>query len=191
MMDVSHAEVSDAVRRALEEDIGTGDVTSQACIPADRTASGEFLAREAPTLAGKEVFVVGGGNSAGQAALHLARYARHVTILIRSRSLAAGMSYYLVQAVAAAPNVAVRTSTAVAGGGGGVHLERLLLRDRTTGVEETVPADALFVLIGARPLTEWLPNELARDRKGFLLTGADIAGGWPLQRPPFPERAKK
>jgi thioredoxin reductase (NADPH) len=141
---------------------------------------------EAPALAGKEVFVVGGGNSAGQAALHLARYARHVTILIRSRSLAAGMSYYLVQAVTAAPKVAVRTATEVVGGGGGAHLERLVLRDTATGTDETVPADALFVLIGARPLTEWLPNELARDRKGFLLTGADIAGGWPLQRPPFP-----
>jgi thioredoxin reductase (NADPH) len=140
---------------------------------------------EAPALAGKEVFVVGGGNSAGQAALHLARYARHVTILIRSRSLAAGMSYYLVQAVTAAPKVAVRTATQVVGGGGGAHLERLVLRD-PAGTEETVPADALFVLIGAHPLTEWLPNELARDRKGFLLTGADIAGGWPLQRPPYP-----
>jgi thioredoxin reductase (NADPH) len=140
---------------------------------------------EAPTLAGKEVFVVGGGNSAGQAALHLARYARHVTILIRARALAAGMSYYLVQAVGAAPKVSVRTSTEVVGGGGGAHLERLVLRDRTTGSDETVPADALFVLIGARPRTEWLPNELARDRKGFLLTGADIAGGWPLQRPPY------
>jgi thioredoxin reductase (NADPH) len=141
---------------------------------------------EAPALAGKEVFVVGGGNSAGQAALHLARYARHVTILIRSRSLAAGMSYYLVQAVTAAPKVAVRTATEVVGGGGGAHLERLVLRDTATGTDETVPADALFVLIGAHPLTEWLPNELARDRKGFLLTGADIAGGWPLQRPPYP-----
>jgi thioredoxin reductase (NADPH) len=141
---------------------------------------------EAPTLAGKEAFVVGGGNSAGQAALHLARYARHVTILIRSRSLAAGMSYYLVQAVGAAPKVAVRKTTEVVGGGGGAHLERLVLRDTATGAEDTVPADALFVLIGARPLTEWLPNDLARDRKGFLLTGADIAGGWPLQRPPFP-----
>jgi thioredoxin reductase (NADPH) len=141
---------------------------------------------EAPALAGKEVFVVGGGNSAGQAALHLARYARHVTILIRSRSLAAGMSYYLVQAVTAAPKVAVRTATQVVGGGGGAHLERLVLRDTAAGTDETVPADALFVLIGAHPLTEWLPNELARDRKGFLLTGADIAGGWPLQRPPYP-----
>ncbi len=141
---------------------------------------------EAPTLAGKEVFVVGGGNSAGQAALHLARYARHVTILIRSRSLAAGMSYYLLQAVVAAPKVAVRTATEVVGGGGSAHLERLVLRDIATGNDETVPADALFVLIGARPLTEWLPNELSRDRNGFLLTGADIAGGWPLQRPPFP-----
>jgi thioredoxin reductase (NADPH) len=141
---------------------------------------------EAPTVAGKEVFVVGGGNSAGQAALHLARYARHVTILIRSASLAAGMSHYLVRAVGATPNVTVRAATEVAGGGGGAHLERLVLRDRQTGEEETVPADALFVLIGARPLTEWLPPDVARDRTGFLLTGADVAGGWPLERPPFP-----
>jgi thioredoxin reductase (NADPH) len=141
---------------------------------------------EAPTLAGREVFVVGGGNSAGQAALHLARYARQVTILIRSGSLATGMSHYLVQAVEAAPKVAVRAATEVAAGGGGAHLERLVLRDRAAGQEETVPADALFVLIGARPLTEWLPPDLARDREGFLLTGADVAGGWPLQRPPFP-----
>ncbi|HEX5558161.1 MAG TPA: FAD-dependent oxidoreductase [Gaiellales bacterium] len=141
---------------------------------------------EAPTLAGKEVFVVGGGNSAGQAALHLARYARHVTILIRSRSLAAGMSYYLVQAIGAAPKIAVRTATEVVGGGGGTHLEQLVLREAATGKDDTVPADALFVLIGARPLTGWLPTELARDRDGFLLTGADIGGGWPLQRPPFP-----
>ncbi len=141
---------------------------------------------EAPTLAGKEVFVVGGGNSAGQAALHLARYARHVTILIRSRSLATGMSYYLVQAIGAAPRIAVRTATEVVGGGGGAHLEQLVLRDTATGKDDTVPADALFVLIGARPLTGWLPTGLARDRDGFLLTGADIGGGWPLQRPPFP-----
>jgi thioredoxin reductase (NADPH) len=141
---------------------------------------------EAPTLEGKEVFVVGGGNSAGQAALHLARYARRVTILIRSDSLAAGMSHYLVQAVDATPNLVVRTATEVAGGGGEIHLERLVLRDVVTGEDETAAADALFVLIGAHPLTEWLPPELARDRKGFLLTGPDIAGGWPLDRPPFP-----
>ncbi len=141
---------------------------------------------EAPTLTGKAVYVVGGGNSAGQAALHLARYARQVTILIRSDSLAAGMSHYLVQAVGATPNLEVRTATEVAGGDGGAHLERLVLRDTATGGDEAVPADALFVLIGAHPLTDWLPPELARDRKGFLLTGADVAGGWPLDRPPFP-----
>jgi thioredoxin reductase (NADPH) len=96
------------------------------------------------------------------------------------------MSHYLVQAVDATPNLAVRTATKVAGGGGEIHLERLVLRDVVTGEDETAAADALFVLIGAHPLTEWLPPELARDRKGFLLTGPDIAGGWPLDRPPFP-----
>ncbi len=140
---------------------------------------------EAPTLSGRDVFVIGGGNSAGQAALHLARYARHVTVLIRSDSVAAGMSHYLVQAIGGAPNIEVRTRTSISGGGGRAHLERLVLRD-AAGADETVRADALFVLIGARPQTDWLPPGVARDRKGFLLTGADVAAGWPLERPPFP-----
>jgi thioredoxin reductase (NADPH) len=142
---------------------------------------------EAPALAGKDVFVAGGGNSAGQAAVHLARYARSVTLLVRAERLDAGMSHYLVQAVEAAPNVEVRTGTTVVGGGGNGHLEDLVLRDSATGDEHAVAADALFVLIGVRPRTDWLPADIARDRNGFLLTGDDLGGGdgWPLTRRPF------
>jgi thioredoxin reductase (NADPH) len=140
---------------------------------------------EAPALTGKQVFVVGAGNSAGQAALHLARYARKVTMLVRGRSLEASMSRYLVHAVEGAPNVDVRTQTALVGGGGESVLERLDLYDDGSGERETVPADALFVLIGARPLTEWLPEELARDRHGFLLTGGDVGSTWSLEREPL------
>jgi thioredoxin reductase (NADPH) len=140
---------------------------------------------EAPWLSGKNVYVVGGGNSAGQAALHLARYARRVTVLVRAQSLEAGMSHYLIQAVEAAPNVTVRTDTAVVGGGGEGHLQQLVLRD-AAGDDTAVAADALFVLIGARPQTEWLPADIARDEYGFLFTGEDVtAEVWPLERRPL------
>jgi thioredoxin reductase (NADPH) len=138
---------------------------------------------EAPGLTGKDVFVVGGGNSAGQAAVHLARYARRVTVVIRAPSLEAGMSHYLVQTVQATPNIEVLTGTAVVGGGGDAYLQQLVLREAVG--EATVAADALFVLIGAHPETEWLPMEIARDDHGFLLTGDDVtADDWPLERRP-------
>jgi thioredoxin reductase (NADPH) len=140
---------------------------------------------EAPAMTRADVYVVGGGNSAGQAALHLARYARRVTILVRADALDASMSHYLVQAIEATPGIEVRTGTAVTAGGGGGHLERLVLRELATGAEETVSADALFVLIGARPFTDWLPPKLAKDEHGFLLTGEDVRGAWPLERHPF------
>ncbi len=127
---------------------------------------------EAPGLTGKDVYVVGGGNSAGQAALHLARFAQLVTVVVRAQLLGAGMSHYLVQAIEAAPNIEVRTDTTIVGGGGEDHLERLVLRRRATGEQVSVAADALFVLIGARPQTDWLPAEIARDGYGFVLTGA-------------------
>lgn len=139
---------------------------------------------EAPGLTGKDVFVVGGGNSAGQAAVHLARYARRVTVVVRAPSLEAGMSHYLVQTVQATPNIEVLTGTAVVGGGGDPYLQQLVLRE-AAGDEATVAADALFVLIGAHPETEWLPMEIARDDHGFLLTGDDVpADHWPLERRP-------
>ena len=140
---------------------------------------------EAPALKGKDAYIAGGGNAAGQAALHLARYARRVTLVVRATSLEAGMSHYLVQAVEATPNVEVRAGTTVVGGGGDGRLQQLVLRD-SSGEEDTVPADALFVLIGARPQIDWLPPEIARDAHGFLLTGADLDGhDWPLERRPL------
>jgi thioredoxin reductase (NADPH) len=140
---------------------------------------------ESQALAGKQAFVVGGGNSAGQAALHLSKYTQHVTILIRSKSLAASMSQYLIREIETAPNIEVRYRTEVAGGGGDGHLEQLSLRDRDTGDTATEPADRLFVLIGAQPFTEWLPEAVGRDQWGYILTGPDLAERWTLQREPY------
>jgi thioredoxin reductase (NADPH) len=140
---------------------------------------------ETQAIAGKPAFVVGGGNSAGQAALHLSKYAQQVTILIRSHTLAASMSDYLIRQIDAAPNVDVRYRCEVAGGGGSGHLEKLLLRNRRSGETELVPAAGLFVLIGAEPFTGWLPESIKRDRWGFILTGPDTGQDWPLQRAPF------
>jgi thioredoxin reductase (NADPH) len=144
-------------------------------------------ASEAPAMTGKDAYIVGGANSAAQAALHLARYARRVTLVLREQSLGTGMSHYLDQEVQATANVEVRAATEVVGGGGDGHLEYLVLRECATGDEETVAADGLFILIGARPHTDWLPDEIARDRSGFVFTGEDVPSDfrWPLERPPF------
>ena len=144
-------------------------------------------ASEAHALSGKHAYVAGGGNSAGQTALHLARYAHRVTLVVRAASLEAGMSHYLVREVRSTPNVEVRTGTAVVGGGGEGRLQDLVLRETVSGDERTVAADALFVLIGSRPHTRWLPCEIASDRHGFLLTGEDVPDDdrWPLERRPF------
>jgi thioredoxin reductase (NADPH) len=142
---------------------------------------------ESHAMTGKHAYVVGGANSAGQAALHLARYAKRVTLVVRAQSIDAGMSHYLVREVQATPNVDVRTSTVVVGGAGDGALENLVLRDGVTGDEEMVAADGLFVLIGAKPHTEWLPDAIARDERGFVLTGEDLRSdsSWPLERRPF------
>jgi thioredoxin reductase (NADPH) len=132
-------------------------------------------ASEAPLVAGQDVYVVGGANSAGQAVLHLARYARRVTLVVRAASLAAGMSHYLVQQIQATPNIDVRTGTEVVGGGGDGRLEHLVLRCRVDGVQQTVGASALFLMIGARPHTEWLPATVEQDDAGFVMTGADLS----------------
>ncbi len=143
-------------------------------------------ASEAPAMAGEDVYVVGGANSAGQAALHLARYARRVTLVVRAQSLDAGMSHYLVRQVEAAPRVEVRLGTEVVGGGGDGWLEHLVLRDGGGGATETVEAGGLFLNLGARPNTDWLPAEIGRDAGGFVLTGTDLepGGAWPLERTP-------
>jgi thioredoxin reductase (NADPH) len=181
----------DRVVRAPVVILATGATYRRLGVPAlERlTGAGVFYggpAAEAHALDGAEVFVAGGGNSAGQAVLYLARHARRVTLVVRGPSLTAGMSHYLVHEIEATPSIDVRTGTTVAGGGGDGHLRELVLRDGATGAEETVAADALFVLIGARPHTGWLPDEVARDPRGFLYTGASVAGhgGWQLDRPP-------
>jgi thioredoxin reductase (NADPH) len=153
------------------------------------TGAGVFYggsASEASGLTGKTVYVLGGGNSAGQAALHLARYAATVTVVVRAQSLEARMSDYLVRAIEAAPKIEVRVGTEVVGGGGEGHLQRLELRESVSGEQTTVAADALFVLIGARPQTEFLPQDVARDEYGFLRTGDDLSPDeWPLERSPL------
>jgi thioredoxin reductase (NADPH) len=141
---------------------------------------------EAPAMAGEHVYVVGGANSAGQAALHLARFAARVTLLVRGESLAASMSDYLITQVERTPNVDVRSCTRVADGHGQARLEALTLEDARTGQREQVPAVAVFVMIGAEPRTKWLRN-LRLDDRGFILTGRDVPPeSWPLTRAPLP-----
>ncbi len=142
----------------------------------------------APALPGRDVYLLGGANSAGQAALHLARYARSVTLVVRAQSLDAGMSDYLIRQVQAEPKLRVLLGTEIVGGGGDGWLEQLVLRNSADGREETVDADVLFLMIGARPHTEWLPSELDRDEQGFVFTGMDLRDdhAWTLDRSPFP-----
>lgn len=142
---------------------------------------------EVPATTGQEVFVVGGANSAGQAALHLARYAKRVTIVVRAGSLHAGMSDYLVRQIEATDNIDVRVGAEVVDGGGTGKLEHLVLEERDSGERCTVEADALFLMIGARPNTDWLPAEVERDPQGFVLTGSDVerSPGWTLDRSPL------
>jgi thioredoxin reductase len=143
---------------------------------------------EAPAMRGRHVFVVGGGNSAGQAAVHLSRYADKVSVLIRRASLVETMSDYLIRELDALPNVVVRPRVQVVGGTGIDFLETVTVRDLDTGAE-TVEQAVLFVLIGSEPRTDWLGGALARDRWGFLRTGAqlnadDVLPAWPLERSP-------
>jgi thioredoxin reductase (NADPH) len=146
---------------------------------------------EARAMKDREVYVVGGANSAGQAAVHLARYAARVTMLVRGPTLADSMSDYLIQEIGSAANIEVRCRVAVTGGAGPGRLDRLTLTSLDSGTTETVPASALFVLIGAEPRTQWLPDAVQRDPSGFVLTGTDLIRdgqapvGWPLGRLPM------
>jgi thioredoxin reductase (NADPH) len=142
---------------------------------------------EAPAMVGEEVCVVGGANSAGQAALHLAGHASRVNLLVRGGSLASGMSDYLVRQIEATPNIEVRLRTRAVEGYGEVHLETLTVEDIGTGLREDVAAAALFVMIGAEPRTEWLGHTIWRDHRGFVLTGRDVPReGWRSDRSPLP-----
>jgi thioredoxin reductase (NADPH) len=145
---------------------------------------------ESRAMQDQNVFVVGAGNSAGQAAVHLARYARAVTLVVRGDNLANSMSRYLIRAIESTPNVFVRHQTEVIDGGGDGTLESITLADRTTGAVEEAPAAALFVMIGGEPRTQWLPREIARDLEGYLVTGRDLRERsdirWRHDREPLP-----
>ena len=147
-------------------------------------------ASEAAQCEGEDVYVVGAANSAGQAVLNLAKYAKRVVLLVRGPSLAATMSRYLVERIETAANVEVRLRTEVAACRGQGHLEGLALLDRDSGTREDVDADWLFVFIGAAPRTDWVGADVVRDPHGFVVTGPDLPlgqgpGRWPLERPPF------
>ncbi|HEX3221863.1 MAG TPA: FAD-dependent oxidoreductase [Nocardioides sp.] len=144
-------------------------------------------AAEAAQTAGDVVYLVGGANSAGQAALNFARHAREVVLVVRGSDLLATMSTYLVDRITAAPTITVRCGAEVVAVDGDDHLERLTLADRTTGAREQVEASWLFVFIGAQPRTEWL-GQVARDDRGFVVTGPEVLGTgarWPLTRAPY------
>jgi thioredoxin reductase (NADPH) len=146
---------------------------------------------EAPAFSGKHVLVVGGGNSAGQGALHLARYAMEVQIVVRRDSLRATMSQYLIDQIEKTPNIRLRTCTEIQRVEGDGHVERATLASVTDGTCEVEKADALFVFIGTRPRSEWLPSAVLRDAKGFVLTGRDLmaaegyASIWKERREPL------
>jgi thioredoxin reductase (NADPH) len=172
--------------------LATGATYRRLGVPALEALNGAGVfyggpASEGATMAGEDVYVLGGANSAAQTALHLARYARSVTLVVRAQSLGAGMSHYLVRQVEATPRLQVRLGTEIVGGGGDGWLEHLVLRECADGAEETVDAGGLFLMIGARPHTEWLPGEVDRDERGFVLTGTDLRdnNAWPLERSPF------
>jgi thioredoxin reductase (NADPH) len=147
-------------------------------------------ASEASVCAGDDVYLVGAANSAGQAALSFARYARRVVMVVRSETLEHSMSRYLVERIRAAENIDVLLSTEVAGAHGDGHLEAITLADRSTATETEVKTNWLFAFIGASPRTDWIGDAVARDAKGFLITGHEHiarkdAPPWPLERPPF------
>jgi thioredoxin reductase (NADPH) len=146
---------------------------------------------EATACVGQDVYIVGGANSAGQAALFLSRYAKSVTLLVRGPSLESSMSYYLIKRIADNPAISVLTCTEVIGASGSDHLEKLTLRDTAHGATKTVDAQWLYLFIGAQPLTTWLDDVVVRDAKGFVVAGPDLLvggerpRGWNLDRPPY------
>jgi thioredoxin reductase (NADPH) len=160
----------------------------------DLTGRGVFYgsaATEAPACKGDEVYIVGGANSAGQAAVHFARFARRVHVLIRAGDLTRSMSRYLIDQLANIENIEIHPYTEVVGGSGEGHLERLTLRDVRTGEESTVDTTWLFIFIGAQPRTDWLDKVIARDDHGFVRTGTDLLvegrrpAGWRPARDPY------
>jgi thioredoxin reductase (NADPH) len=165
----------------------------------DAPGSGELTGRgvyygatasDARSCAGDDVYIVGAANSAGQAALNLAKFAKRVVLLVRGDALEKGMSQYLVERITSAPNIEVRLQTEVAAATGEGHLEQLSLLDRETGAKEDVTTNWLFVFIGAVPRTDWLGDDVLRDQRGFVVTGLDMLSGpgsarWQLARAPY------
>ncbi|HEV2424551.1 MAG TPA: FAD-dependent oxidoreductase [Terriglobia bacterium] len=145
---------------------------------------------EALSCKGEDVYIVGGANSAGQAAMYFSKHARKVVMLVRGASLSATMSHYLIDQIKQTPNIQVETRANVAEVRGDEHLEAISIRCGDSGKTEMVPANSLFVFIGAAPNTDWLEGVVERDERGFILTGRDLLldgkyPGWPLERPPF------
>jgi thioredoxin reductase (NADPH) len=146
---------------------------------------------EAAECADKKVVIVGGANSAGQAAVYFARYARSVHLLVRGPSLDASMSHYLIQQIAGIENISVHTCTVVAEAHGTEHLEEVTVHDLSTGERNNVPASHLFVFIGGEPRTSWLDGSVVRDVRGFIPTGPSLLDdgrrphGWTLDRDPY------
>lgn len=146
---------------------------------------------EAPSVQGQDVFIVGAGNSAGQAAMYFSRYARTVYMVVRGDSLTKSMSQYLVDQIGATENIKVETFTEVMAVHGDEHLEAVTLINNQTRDTQKYDAAALFVFIGAQPRTDWLGDIVERDQHGFIYTGSDLIRdgkmpkGWQLDRPPF------
>jgi thioredoxin reductase (NADPH) len=180
---------AEAIARAVV--VATGVSYRRLGIPAlDRLVGmGVFYgaaAAEARAMTGEHVVVVGAGNSAGQAALHLARFAARVTLLVRGDVLAASMSDYLIRELETTPRIEIRPQTRVVDGGGDHRLEAVVVENARTGRREDLRAAAMFVLIGAEPRTEWLAEVLQRDGAGYVSTGGDVSrAGWPLERAPM------
>jgi len=140
---------------------------------------------EAYSVRGKDIFLVGGGNSAGQAAMYFSAYARSVTILVRGNGLERTMSQYLIEQIRTVPNIAVETCTSLESVDGDGRLERIVTRSSVSGTEQERVAHALFIFIGADAETSWLPEELERDQHGYIRTGREIED-WRLERKPYP-----
>ena len=143
---------------------------------------------EAMSCQGEEVYIIGGANSAGQAAMYFSRYAQKITMLVRSDSLAKSMSQYLIDQIAETPNITVQTHSSVLEAKGETSLEAITIQNTLSGETQTVPATSLFIFIGAVPRTEWLDGAIERDERGFILTGPEIPRnegrikGWTLPR---------
>lgn len=174
--------------------VATGVTWRQLGVPALEALRGAGVfygaaASDEGTVKPARAYIVGAGNSAGQAAVHLARTAASVTLVVRGERLGTSMSDYLVRELEQTPNIRIRLRTEVIDGGGAARLESLTLRDNEEGTTESVPADALYLMIGAHPHTDWLCGVVARDERGYILTGEDVADQdghtWPLTRRPM------